>query len=206
MKLTKFDIETLEKFLDKIQSNIFPEPPSDLHNTITNKMIDYVIKKKIIPPNGKVLDVGCGQGPALELFATHGFRPVGITMGKDDLDICRQKGFEVYEMDQSFLGFEDEYFDFIWCRHCLEHSIMPYFTLFQLFRVLKSKGSLYVEVPAPDTSCNHQTNPNHFSVLGKSAWVELIRRTGFHITNFISIDITVGTGPDQYYVFVQSKP
>ena len=41
-------------------------------------------------------------------------------------------------MDQSFLDFADDYFDFVWCRHCLEHSIFPYFTLQEIYRVIKN--------------------------------------------------------------------
>ncbi len=107
--------------------------------------------KYTLPENSRVLDVGCGQGVALELFKKERFSAVGITINSEDVSVCRQKGYEVYEMDQSFLEFNNEEFDFIWCRHCLQHSIFPYFTLTELFRVLKRKGYLYIEVPAPDT-------------------------------------------------------
>ncbi len=109
-------------------------------------------------------------------------------------------------MDQSFLDFNDEEFDLVWCRHCLEHSIFPYFTLGELFRVLKHKGYLYIEVPAPDTSCNHQANKNHYSTLGKSMWSELIRRTGFNILATFDFKFNVTIGPDIYWAFIQQKP
>ena len=109
-------------------------------------------------------------------------------------------------MDQSFLEFNDETFDLIWCRHCLEHSIVPYFTLSGFFRALKPTGFLYIEVPAPDTSSKHQTNRNHYSILGKSMWVELIKRTGFKLLEVIDIDLEVPSGPDTYWAFIQQKP
>ena len=139
-------------------------------------------------------------------FQKRGCFPIGITLGKDDLGVCRDKGYEIYEMDQSFLDFKDGDFDFIWCRHCLEHSIFPYFTLAELFRVLKAGGCLYVEVPAPDTSCNHQTNQNHYSVLGKSMWSELIQRVGFRLLKVMEINFETSMGPDTYYTFIQQKP
>ena len=80
-------------------------------------------------------------------------------------------------MDQSFLEFADNYFDFVWCRHCLEHSIFPYFTLQEISRVIKPEGYLYIEVPVPDTSCQNQTNKNNYSVLGKSMCLDLIKRS-----------------------------
>ncbi len=109
-------------------------------------------------------------------------------------------------MDQSFLDFNDEEFDFIWCRHCLERSISPYFTLSEFFRVLKPNGYLYVEVPAPDTVCNHQKNQNHYSVLGQSMWVELMQRSGFKVLNVQDIPIELKIGTDHYLVFIQQKP
>ena len=132
MKLSQTNIYKLENFLTKIQVDIYPEPPTPLHNELTPKMVDYVMQNGYLHAGSKILDIGCGQGVALEAFSKKGFSPVGITLGVDDLEICRRKGFEVYEMDQSFLSFGDEQFDFVWCRHCLEHSIFPYFTLSEL--------------------------------------------------------------------------
>ncbi len=109
-------------------------------------------------------------------------------------------------MDQSFLDFEDESFDFIWCRHCIEHSVFPYFTLSEIFRVLKSKGYLYIEVPAPETSCKHQANKNHYSVLGKQMWLELFKRTGLIVLDVLDINFTTGAGPDTYWCVIQQKP
>ena len=206
MKLNKTNINKLENFLAKIQIDIYPELPTQLHNELTQRMVSYVMQNGYLRAGSKILDIGCGQGVALELFSNHGFFPVGITLGSEDLKVCREKGFEVYEMDQSFLDFEDGRFDFIWCRHCLEHSTFPYYTLSELFRVLKSNGCLYIEVPAPDTSCNHQTNQNHYSVLGKSMWRELITRAGFHLLKIMEINFETAMGPDTYYTFIQQKP
>ena len=85
--------------------------------------------------------------------------------------------------------------------------IFPYFSLHEIFRILKNNGYLYVEVPAPDTGCEHQKNKNHYSVLGKSMWIELISRTGF--VNIEAIDITFEIrerGTDIYWAMTQQKP
>lgn len=140
------------------------------------------------------------------ILQEQGFFSDRIALNDKDVLECKQKGYEVYEMDQSFLDFNEEEFDLIWCRHCLEHSIFPYFTLIEFFRVLKHNGYLYIEVPAPDTSANHQTNQNHYSVLGKSMWIELIKRVGFKILDINDISFEVATGPDTYWAFTQQKP
>jgi hypothetical protein len=64
---------------------------------------------------------------------------------------------------------------------------------------------LYVEVPAPDTACLHQTNGNHYSVLGKSMLGSLIVRSGFELLDVMDVNFTVPAGPDTYWAFVGKK-
>jgi SAM-dependent methyltransferase len=205
MKLRTADIQKLEGFLDRIEGDIYPEPPTEPHVSITDQMIDFLADKYLVP-HCKVLDIGCGQGQALQRSASKGHAPVGINLNPIDLVACRQQGLEVLEMDESFLDFPHEEFDLVWCRHCLEHSIFPYFTLDGFYRVLKPQGYLYVEVPAPDTNCGHQANKNHYSVLGKSMWLELMHRVGFTLSEQLDLTFTVVAGPDMYWAFILQKP
>ena len=199
-------IKRLEFFLEKIKNDTYPEAPTSQHTSITRKMIDLLMNKYFTLKEGNILDVGCGQGVAIEYFTNKGFSTIGITLNNEDLQKCKEKGHEIYEMDQSFLDFDDEEFDLVWCRHCLEHSIFPYFTLGELFRVLKHGGCLSVEVLAPDTDCKHQTNQNHYSVLGKSMWIELMKRTGFTLVDFVNIDLKGGVPwKDVYWAFILQK-
>ncbi|MDB5448722.1 MAG: Methyltransferase type 11 [Phenylobacterium sp.] len=194
----------LDAFLQKLRGDIYPEPPSAVHSSISRQMFELLCQHHPQAPGAKVLDVGCGQGVALELFRDAGLDPLGVTLGPD-AEVCRQKGLKVREMDFAFLEFPDESFDLVWCRHALEHSVFPFFTLAELYRVLKPGGVLYLEVPAPDTTCRHQTNPNHYSVLGKSMWIELIRRVGFPETRTLDLGFQTGMGPDTYWAFLQQK-
>jgi ubiquinone/menaquinone biosynthesis C-methylase UbiE len=199
-------IQRLFQFIKNIQGQAYPEAQSSLHTEITQKMLENFLKKYRIPKDAKILDVGCGQAPAMDILRSMNFKTVGITIDDEDIKVCRQKGHEVYKMDQSFLNFPDDSFEFIWARHCIEHSIFPFFTLSEFFRVLKPGYYLYLEVPAPDTSCKHETNLNHYSVLSKSMWSSLINRTGFIILEQIDLTFTVLAGPDQYWTFICQKP
>jgi SAM-dependent methyltransferase len=195
----------LEAFLQKLWGDIYPEPPSSVHTDISRQMFAQLCQLYPQASGAKALDVGCGQGVALEIFRDAGLDPLGITLGPD-AEVCRQKGLNVQEMDLAFLDFPDASFDLVWCRHAIEHSVFPFFTLSELTRVLKPGGVLYLEVPAPDTACGHQTNANHYSVLGKSMWVELIRRTGFPQTRVLDLNFQTGAGADTYWAFIQQKP
>ncbi len=205
MKLRDTDVSKLERFIDSLKHDVYPEPPSKLHSDITEKMVAHLYEK--FPPSSgaRVLDVGCGQGVALQHFVARGSQAVGIALGDEDVQACQDAGYDVSEMDQSFLDFPDADFDLVWSRHCLEHSIMPYFTLSEMVRVLKPGGTCYIEVPAPDTSCNHQCNKNHYSVLGKSMWLELIRRSGLEIKQALDIKFHVPAGPDMYWCIISQK-
>ncbi|MBI5558992.1 MAG: class I SAM-dependent methyltransferase [Deltaproteobacteria bacterium] len=206
MKLNQKMITQLETFLTLLEQTTYPEPPTEGIGRSMKQVIAHIQSKFPGAFQGRILDIGCGQGQAIEIFAEMGLQTTGITLNNDDLEICRQKKFDVRYMDMSFLEFEDEEFDFIWCRHCIEHSFMPFFTLFGFYRVLKKGGFAYVEVPAPDTEVGHQTNKNHFSVLGKSMWSELIIRSGFFGEN-IDLDIkTLGGQKDIYWGFIIRKP
>ena len=194
----------LHEFIqERINKDIYPEHPSQLHTEITEKMIERLDSHQPLAGK-KILDCGCGQGVALEMFRNKGAKVIGTTFGEDH-KICRQKGFEVYEMDQSFLDFIPNSFDIVWCRHALEHSLMPLFTLRGFSEVLKPGGILYLEMPAPDTAAMHETNQNHYSCFTKRAWISLIERSDFSIFDNTDIKFTVSVGEDQYYSFFCRK-
>ena len=205
MDFAEIDLKRLNKFLIQLREDIYEEPESEGHNQITLRMIDHLVQAGHLRKGDKVLDVGCGQGYAIETFSRLEAIPVGITLGKEDLEVCRKKNLKVFEMDQSFLKFSNHIFDVLWCRHCLEHSVFPLFTLSEFNRVVRQGGVIYIEVPAPDTSCAHQTNKNHYSVLGKSMWIELINRTGFTVIESRDISLTTPAGPDVYFSFIAKK-
>src|ERR1039457_4152301 len=182
MDITFNQLARLVSFLDKIENETYPETPYIIHDEITAQVLDCLMIQFGIRPEARILDVGCGQGPALEIFRNKGYlSAIGITLNDEDVRICREKGFDARKMDQSFLEFADSSFDFIWARHVIEHSVFPYFTLTEFTRVLSPGGSLYLEVPAPETTCHQETNPNHYSVLGHGAWTSLLKRCGMVI-------------------------
>ena len=108
MKLDNEKIIKLENFLLKLQGDTYPEPISEPHLSITKKMLDGLLNKYHCPPGSKILDVGCGQGVALELFLNKGYHPIGIALNDEDIAVCQQKGYQAYKMDQSFLKWRME--------------------------------------------------------------------------------------------------
>lgn len=206
MDITFKQLARLVSFVDTIESETYPEAPSFIHSDITGKVLDILLPKYQINQNARILDIGCGQGPALDILRSKGyFSTVGITLNNEDVRICCEKSHDVRKMDQSFLEFPDHSFDFVWARHVIEHSIFPYFTLSEFARVLAPGGALYLEVPAPETSCHHETNPNHYSVLGRGSWISLLGRCGFTVSDEATYSFVTGMGPDEYWGFICLK-
>ncbi len=206
MEITFNQLVRLVSFIDKIENETYPETPSFIHTEITGKVLDTLLPQYQINHNARILDIGCGQGPALDIFRDKGYpSTIGIALNEEDVRICQKNGHDVRKMDQSFLEFPDSSFDFVWARHVIEHSVFPYFTLTEFSRVLASGGILYLEVPAPETSCHHETNLNHYSVLGRGAWVSLLDRCGLVVRDEAKFAFTTGMGPDEYWGFICSK-
>ncbi len=199
---TRRRYDRLDAFLDRIARDVYPEPPSAGHEEISRRAWERVRAAAGFPSGARVLDVGCGQGVGLAGFREAGLNAVGVTLSEEDLSACTRLGHDARRMDQSFLEFSPGEFDLVWCRHCLEHSIAPCFTLAEFRRVLAPGGFLYVEVPAPDTACRHEWNPNHYSVLGQNAWLALLTRAGFGVLEAFHINHETGAGPDVYLGFI----
>ena len=192
----------LADFIRARAAETYPEPRMAGHTDLTARMAALVAP--LLPPGAAVLDVGCGQGPALEWFTAHGFSAYGITNNDDDHQACIMRGFKVGAQDMHEMTVGTGY-DCVWARHVLEHSVAPFFVIHEFARVLVPGGILYCETPAPDTACHHEQNRNHYSVLPASCWESLIQRAGFEIVEARTINLGTGAGPDTYYSYIARK-
>ena len=195
-------MESLQTFIGETNKDVYAEDPAEPHISITREFVDIAIDKFNL--KGHVLDVGCGQGLALEKMIARGLNPLGITLG-EDYRICAKKNLPVREMDLNLMTFPAESFDGIWCRHSLEHSIAPFFVIHQMWNFLKFGGLCYVEVPAPDTPYHHETNENHYSVFTKSMWLSLFDRMKFQLLEARTITVKLELGDDTYHAFFFRK-
>lgn len=195
----------IERFLIECSATAYSEPRSSGHDQITEAMAPQIAK--LLSPGAAILDVGSGQGPALEWFKARGFVSIGIDINRDNLKACFERGLDLVECDQNDMPEEfTGKFDCVWARHVIEHSPVPFFTLQEFFRVLKPGGILYLEVPAPDTSAVHESNPNHYSVMGAQMWLQLMRRAGFGISQGHGLTLQLTGGTDMYLYFIARKP
>ena len=183
-------------------SHIYDEGASQMHEQLTKQVVEQYIDPLNIPKNAVILDMGSGPGYFLDEMKKREYTNVtGIGLSPGDIEICEKKGHTIKKYDISFLpqkdGYYDESVDFIFCRHALEHSPYPIFTLMEYNRVLKQGGKLYIEVPAPNCERKHEYNLNHYSILGDQQLAALLQRTGFDVNIFNNFEFDVGgTNPD----------
>lgn len=76
----------------------------------------------LLPPSARILDLGCGPGRDVRLFAAAGHRPIGLDLNPTFVDMARRHG-EVVEGDirdvTSF--FAPSSFDAVWTQASLVH-------------------------------------------------------------------------------------
>ena len=89
MDITFNQLGRLVSFINKIEGETYPEAPSFIHTEITGKVLDILLPQH--HANARILDIGCGQGPALDIFKAKGYKAaVGIALNDEDVRICRE--------------------------------------------------------------------------------------------------------------------
>jgi SAM-dependent methyltransferase len=107
---------------------------------------------KSVPAAARLLDVGAGSGGLA--FWREYLLPIrsDISMFAVDMNkgeyFDRYQGFQVCNLDNDAISFEDDTFDALLASHVLEHVQRPAELVAQFSRKLKKGGVCYLEVPA----------------------------------------------------------
>ena len=147
---------------------------SDVNNQkLTQKVL---VLKEIINktggnnPIGKMLVAGCGDGTEAKIMKNIfecKITGVDISLEQDDLsdDNCA-----LFRQDLGNLSFSDNYFDFIYSYHVLEHVPDPEKVLRELHRVLKPGGNLFIGFPNKNRMAGYIGAHNNVSWQEKLVW------------------------------------
>ena len=102
---------------------------------------------------GPVLDLGCGRGEALKLYAEHDLAPRGVDSSTEMVALCRTQGLDAEEGDlfEYLAAVEEGTLGGIVSFHVIEH--LPSELLERLvrlaWRALRPGGVLVLETPSP---------------------------------------------------------
>ncbi|MDA9092032.1 methionine biosynthesis protein MetW [Pelagibacteraceae bacterium] len=99
---------------------------------------EFKIIANLLPPQSRVLDVGCGDGTLIEvLIKEKGIDARGIELGKDNVKTCISKGLSVIEgnAETELSQFPDKAFDFVILSQTLQAFYQPENVLEQLLRI-----------------------------------------------------------------------
>jgi SAM-dependent methyltransferase len=183
-----------ELFEKRALDTVYSESAGSFHDEIIPGLVQQFLPGFNLDSQCNILDIGCGPGAFIKAVNALGYNNVtGVTLSTEDVDACISQGFNAINASMTDLPIKDASVDFIWCRHALEHSPYPLFTLFEFQRVLKSGGQVFIEVPAPDNERTymHEYNPNHYSILGSRMWHSLFNKAGFELFNDWIYEINV---------------
>jgi O-antigen chain-terminating methyltransferase len=145
---------------------------------------------------GEILDLGCGRGEALEVFAANGLTVRGVDSSSEMVARCREKGLRADEGDlfPYLAGLEEAGLGAVVSFHVIEH--LPAETLPMLcrlaWRALAPGGVLILETPSPlsmvmsarnfwiDPTHLRPVHPAHLEVTYREAGFEPVHRVDLH--------------------------
>lgn len=141
--------ETLKDYYEK-------EVYKDSLNDIATNMEGLMPKQKLfwkgiserIKP-GRFLDVGCNTGHFLSVGQEYGWDVYGVDLSEHAIRYGQEKlGLKNLQLSDLFNAqYPDNFFDYAFCWHTLEHVTDPVALLFEINRIMKPGAELVIGVP-----------------------------------------------------------
>lgn len=136
---------------------------------------------------GRLLDVGCGNGSFLELAQQAGWEVVGVDPDPEAVAVACSRGLDVRQGDISVLDPSKEQFDGITMSHVIEHVHDPRTTLAFCYQLLKPGGWIWLETPNLSAlghmcfgaSWRGLEPPRHLVLFTRSSLQYLLETAGF---------------------------
>ena len=150
--------------------------------------VDGLRAKALVKGSGRVLDIGCGDGSALEKLRGDGDWTLhGVEFDPVAAQRARDRGLDVVTGSLESASFPDNYFDLVRMGHVIEHVRDPAAVAREVFRILKPGGHFVGETPNVDCldfrifrkywGALHI--PRHLTFFSRQNLADLLKRTGF---------------------------
>jgi len=102
---------------------------------------------KWFPSVGTVLDVGSRDGYAVECLNSHGYVTTGTELVPEYVKYAQEHKRNVIQDDATASVMDDESFDYIFSRHCVEHCRSTEKFLSECWRILRPTGGIFLTFP-----------------------------------------------------------
>lgn len=111
---------------------------------ISNLLGKFSLIKLLLREHNKIahLDLGCADGSLIELMQLDGNYSCGLDISKSAIRICKSKNIEANVSNLKKINYKKSNFDVITAFDLIEHLNEPRKTLNEIYRVLKSNGTM----------------------------------------------------------------
>lgn len=138
--------------------------------------------------DGKLLDIGCGDGFHLFHFKKTGYEAFGIEQNRKACEVANYYGLNVVYGNITKVRHEEESFDIIRMAGVLEHLHDPIKHLKEVYRILKKDSELIIGIPDfknPWTQIFGRksillTDRTHLFIFSSDNIKTLLRKAGFN--------------------------
>jgi len=140
-----------QKLKEMLRGEYYRRQFNNMKGSLFGKIVYTFLSKTINEPpgiyNGRLLDVGCGNGDYIETIAQYGWAVSGLEPNEQAVKCCIENGLDVKMGSAEKILWPDATFDVVRLWNVLEHTFSPHVVLNEIRRVLKDKGFLLIHVP-----------------------------------------------------------
>ena len=139
-------------------------------------------------PDGRLLDIGCGNGDSIKYMSTLGWNVEGIEYDQIAAENARSKGLTIHVGDLFNIKLSGD-FDAIVMRHVIEHLPDPKKIISECFRLLKP-GGVFVVLTPNSMSMGHRIYksnwrglepPRHLQLFNRQNLSTILSESGFKV-------------------------
>lgn len=129
---------------------------------------------KDLPLNSKIIDLGCNLGRSCFELTKKGYTNVfGVDLVPSKTLYARKLGLNVITMNIEDLSmFSDNYFDFAFMSHSIEHTLNPLKAIEEMIRISNS-GLIICPI---EQSISNKLTPHTSPFFSKEQWAELLSK------------------------------
>lgn len=109
--------------------------------------MSHTVNEPLIIKNGKICDIGCGNGEYILESRRFGWEVYGVEPNKKAVDLCLINNLKVKLGDAEAIPYDDKSFDVVRMWNVLEHTISPKNALLAMNRILKHNGFFIFYIP-----------------------------------------------------------